>query len=86
MNTLSETALYASNIPGLSESEGPGDQGRDTNELPSAKRSSFLSIVYEVVREPMFLLHDIGARNGLPEYTLDTIAFSILSGQTDLLS
>ncbi len=57
MNTLPETTLYQENISGLSESEAAQRLREEGyNEIPSAKRRSFLSIAYEVIREPMFLL------------------------------
>lgn len=57
MNTLSESAIDAGNIQGLSESEAAERlKGEGYNELPSTKRRSFFEIAYEVVREPMFLL------------------------------
>ncbi len=57
MDTLPKTAIDAAHICGLSESEAAQRLREEGyNEIPSAKRRSFLSIAYEVVREPMFLL------------------------------
>jgi Ca2+-transporting ATPase len=57
MNTISEAGFVAESITGLSEQEAAKRLKEDGyNELPSTKRRSFLTIAYEVVREPMFLL------------------------------
>ena len=46
-----------SSIPGLSEKEASDRLAREGfNEIPSAKRRSFLAITFSVVREPMLLL------------------------------
>ena len=46
-----------SSIPGLSEKEASNRLAREGfNEIPSAKRRSFLAIAFGVVREPMLLL------------------------------
>jgi Ca2+-transporting ATPase len=49
--------LDLKNISGLSEEEGTRKISEEGyNELPSSEKRSFLTIVLEVVREPMFLL------------------------------
>ena len=46
-----------SNIQGLTEQEVMERLAQDGyNELPSAKKRSLLHIVFEIVREPMFLM------------------------------
>jgi len=46
-----------SNIRGLSEKEAAEKLAREGyNEIPSAKKRSFLAMVYDVIREPMLLL------------------------------
>jgi Ca2+-transporting ATPase len=52
-----QTNLDLSNLAGLSDQEVIENLAQDGyNELPSAKKRSFLHIVFEVAREPMFLL------------------------------
>ena len=51
------TDLDLSNLPGLSDQEVIEKLALDGyNELPSAKKRSILHIIFEVAREPMFLL------------------------------
>jgi Ca2+-transporting ATPase len=51
------TSFNETNIQGLTESEALERLAQDGyNELPTAQKRTFLHILWEIVREPMFLL------------------------------